>query len=123
MRREICLAVLVASGTCGAVYADDDATWAARAQLGYANPGGNTDTETPNALFHIAHVVDQWKFLFGTEGVYGATKGETTTQARVSGACGRKFSSWMTLAVLWLRNLSTHERCGRRCRIERGAFL
>jgi putative salt-induced outer membrane protein len=80
MHKEIWLAVLIASGWCSVAYADDDGTWAARAQVGYAKTGGNTDTETANGLFHVAHVVDQWKFLFGAEGVYGSTKGETTAQ-------------------------------------------
>jgi putative salt-induced outer membrane protein YdiY len=52
-----------------------------RAQAGYAKTGGNTDTSTANGLFHITHVVDDWKLLFGAEGFYGSTKGETTAQA------------------------------------------
>jgi len=64
-----------------AAYADDEDTWASRAQVGYAKTGGNTDTSSGNALFHIAHVVGDWKFLFGFEGLYGSTKGETTAQA------------------------------------------
>ena len=72
-------AVLLLSGPARAQ--DDDGSWAARAQVGYAKTGGNTDTSTGNALFHIAHVVDDWKLLFGAEGFYGSTKGETTAQA------------------------------------------
>ena len=49
--------------------------------LGFAKTSGNTDTTATNFLFHIAHTVDAWKFLFGTEGFYGSTKGETTAQA------------------------------------------
>jgi len=65
----------------GSVAHADDATWASRAQVGYTKTGGNTDTSSANALFHIAHVVDRWKFLFGVEGLYGSTRGETTAQA------------------------------------------
>jgi putative salt-induced outer membrane protein len=70
---------------CGAAHADDatdgNGSWAARAQLGYSKTGGNTDTSSANALFHIAHTVDQWKFLFGADGFYGATQGTTTAQS------------------------------------------
>jgi putative salt-induced outer membrane protein len=61
--------------------ADTDGSWASRAQLGYTKTGGITDTASANGLFHIAHTVDQWKFLFGVEGLYGATHGTTTAQA------------------------------------------
>jgi len=81
MWKQLSLAVVSGFVLSGATYADDGDTWASRAQVGYAKTGGNTDTSTANALFHIAHVVDEWKFLFGAEGVYGSTKGETTAQA------------------------------------------
>ncbi len=86
MRKSIRLVLLGIVLMTPLAYADTDAdgessTWASRAQAGYAKTGGNTDTTTANALFHIAHVVDQWKFLFGAEGLYGSTKGETTAQA------------------------------------------
>jgi putative salt-induced outer membrane protein len=55
--------------------------WASRASAGYTKTGGNTDTSTANALFHIAHVEGSWKFLFGADGLYGSTHGETTAQA------------------------------------------
>lgn len=60
--------------------ANSDA-WAARAAAGYTKTGGITDTSTANALFHIAHVIDRWKFLFGADGLYGSTAGETTAEA------------------------------------------
>lgn len=60
---------------------DSDGTWAARALAGYSKTGGNTDTSSANGVFHIAHTLDDWKFLFGAEGLYGSTKGETTAQA------------------------------------------
>jgi len=59
-----------------------DPTWAARGQLGFSKTSGNTDTTTANFLFHAAHTVgDDWKFLMGAEGLYGANHGETTAQA------------------------------------------
>ncbi|HEY4750183.1 MAG TPA: DUF481 domain-containing protein [Steroidobacteraceae bacterium] len=73
------IALLVVSGPVAAD--DNDGSWAARAQGGYAKTGGNTDTSTATALFHIAHVVEGWKFLFGAEGFYGSTKGQTTAQS------------------------------------------
>jgi len=81
---------LMGLALCGAAYADDaapasdagtDSTWASRAQAGYAKTGGNTDTSSGNGLFHVAHVMGEWKFLFGAEGLYGSTQGETTAQA------------------------------------------
>ncbi|MBV9344979.1 MAG: DUF481 domain-containing protein [Gammaproteobacteria bacterium] len=71
---------LLAAGGAAASGAADD-SWAARAQAGFAKTTGNTDTTTANLLFHAAHVVGQWKYLVGLEGLYGATKGETTAQA------------------------------------------
>jgi len=64
----------------GAALADED-SWAARAQAGFTKTGGTTDTGSANALFHIAHVFGDWKLLFGLEGLYGSTKGETTAQS------------------------------------------
>jgi len=59
-----------------------DPAWAARGQLGFSKTSGNTDTTTANFLFHAAHTVgDDWKFLMGAEGLYGANRGETTAQA------------------------------------------
>src|SRR5579862_7883399 len=72
----------------GAARADDsaandnsDGTCAMRGLAGYSKTGGNTDTSSANALFHVAHVWEDWKFLFGAEGLYGSSKGETTAQA------------------------------------------
>jgi putative salt-induced outer membrane protein len=71
----------------GAALADDpppyegDPNWSMRAVLGYSKTGGNTDNSSANALFHVAHVIGDWKLLFGTEGLYGSTHGETTAQA------------------------------------------
>jgi len=87
MRKQLVWGLVCGGAFCGAAYADDSATpganetWASRAQVGYAKTSGNTDTSTANALFHIAHVVGDWKLLFGLEGLYGSTKGETTAQA------------------------------------------
>jgi len=58
-----------------------DPTWAMRSVLGYTKTGGNTDNSAGNLLFHAAHVMGDWKLLFGVEGLYGSTKGETTAQA------------------------------------------
>jgi len=71
----------------GIALADDrppyqgDPNWSMRALLGYTKTGGNTDNTSANAVFHVAHVIGDWKLLFGTEDLYGATKGETTAQA------------------------------------------
>ncbi|MGB6603446.1 MAG: DUF481 domain-containing protein [Steroidobacteraceae bacterium] len=65
----------------GAAYADDaDDTWAMRALAGYASTSGITDTSAANGLFHVAHTVEDWKFLFGASALYGSTQGETTAQ-------------------------------------------
>jgi putative salt-induced outer membrane protein len=58
-----------------------DSTWSARALAGYSKTGGTTDTSAANALFHVAHVMGNWKVLLGFEGVYGSTDGETTAEA------------------------------------------
>ena len=59
-----------------------DPTWASRGQLGFSKTSGNSDTTAANFLFRAAHTVgDEWKFLMGAEGLYGATHGETTAQA------------------------------------------
>lgn len=78
-----CALLLAAAG---AARADEppyqgDPNWSMRALLGYTKTGGNTDNSSGNFLFHVAHVIDDWKLLFGTEGVYGSTRGETTAQA------------------------------------------
>lgn len=71
----------------GIALADDpppyegDPNWSMRALLGYTKTGGNTDNTSANALFHVAHVIGDWKLMFGTEDLYGATKGETTAEA------------------------------------------
>jgi len=81
----VACALLVTAAT--AARADDappyqgDPDWAMRALLGYTKTGGNTDNSSANFLFHVAHNIGDWKVLFGTEGLYGSTKGETTAQA------------------------------------------
>jgi len=77
-------ALLLSAAT--AARADDapyqgDPDWAMRALAGYTKTGGNTDNSSANYLFHVAHVLGDWKLLFGTEGVYGSTHGETTAQS------------------------------------------
>jgi putative salt-induced outer membrane protein YdiY len=91
MWKPVTSTVIAALAISGAAYADDtnstanapdaDGTWASRAQLGYSKTGGVTDTTSLNGLFHVAHTWDQWKFLFGVEGFYGATEGTTTAQS------------------------------------------
>ena len=81
MRQQALAGLLTAAVLPGVACADEDDTWAARAQAGYSKTGGNTNTSSANALFHVAHVAGEWKLLFGTEGLYGSTKGETTAQA------------------------------------------
>jgi putative salt-induced outer membrane protein len=58
-----------------------DPSWAIRSVVGYTRTGGNTDTTAGNLLFRAAHVVGDWKLLFGVDGLYGSTRGETTAQA------------------------------------------
>jgi Protein of unknown function, DUF481 len=58
-----------------------DSTWAIRSVVGYSKTGGNSDTSAGNALFHAAHVMGDWKLLFGVDALYGSTRGETTAQA------------------------------------------
>ena len=79
----VCAVLMVCSA---GAWADEppyegDPNWAMRALLGYTKTGGNTDNSAGNALFHTAHVAGRWKFLFGAEGLYGSTQGETTAQA------------------------------------------
>ena len=72
---------------------EGDPNWALRALLGYTKTGGNTDNSAGNYLFHVAHVMDDWKLLFGSEGVYGSTRGETTAQSwDVHGQANYNFS-------------------------------
>ncbi|HEY3784929.1 MAG TPA: DUF481 domain-containing protein [Steroidobacteraceae bacterium] len=81
MCKQVGLFLLASVALCSTAHADDANGWASRAQLGYAKTSGNTDSSTGNALFHIARAFDPWKVLFGLEGLYGSTKGETTAQA------------------------------------------
>jgi putative salt-induced outer membrane protein len=86
MRQGTVCAVLAMMALAGAAYADEppyegDPNWSMRALLGYTKTGGNTDNSAGNALFHVAHLWNDWKFLFGTEALYGSTHGETTSQA------------------------------------------
>ena len=85
MRRQLAACVLLLA-LAPAAHADDapyqgDPSWAMRALLGYTKTGGNTDNSSANFLFHVAHTMGDWKLLFGTEGLYGSTRGETTAQA------------------------------------------
>ena len=71
-----------------------DPTWAMRSVLGYTKTGGNTDNSAGNLLFHVAHVMGDWKLLFGVDGLYGSTRGETTAQAwDAHGQANYNFSS------------------------------
>lgn len=79
MGKGISWTLLALACAWGTAYADNE--WASRGQLGFAKTGGNTDTATGNFLFHIAHLTGDWKYLFGAEGLYGSTAGETTAQA------------------------------------------
>jgi putative salt-induced outer membrane protein len=87
MRNEAVAALLAASALSGAAGADTapigpgDPTWAIRSVLGYTKTGGNTDNSAGNFLLHGAHVMGDWKLLFGGDALYGSTKGETTAQA------------------------------------------
>jgi len=87
MRTPAVLGVLAASALSGVAAADTapigpgDPTWAIRSVVAYSKTGGNTDNSAGSALFHAAHVMGDWKLLFGVDGLYGSTKGETTAQA------------------------------------------
>jgi putative salt-induced outer membrane protein len=87
MRTQAVLGLAALSALSGVARADTgpigpgDPTWAIRSVLGYTKTGGNTDNSAGNLLFHAAHVLGDWKLLFGVEGLYGSTKGETTAQA------------------------------------------
>jgi putative salt-induced outer membrane protein len=89
MVKQACWGAVGALALCALARADDapdpndhaDSTWSSRAQAGYSKTGGTTDTSAANALFHAAHVMGRWKVLFGFEGLYGSTRGETTAQA------------------------------------------
>jgi putative salt-induced outer membrane protein len=81
------LGLITASALSTAAVADTapigpgDPTWAIRSLLGYSKTGGNTDNSAGNVLFHAAHAMGDWKLLFGFDGLYGSTRGETTAQA------------------------------------------
>jgi len=87
MRMQALLGIVAASAPCGVAAADTapigpgDPTWAIRSVLGYSKTGGNTDNSAGNFLFHMAHVMGDWKLLFGVDALYGSTRGETTAQA------------------------------------------
>jgi putative salt-induced outer membrane protein len=81
MWKRACCGLAAALTVCAAARADDEDAWAARAAAGFTRTGGNTNTSSANALFHIAYVFDDWKLLFGSEALYGSTRGETTAQA------------------------------------------
>ena len=87
MRTQAVLGLVALSALSGVAAADTapigpgDPTWAIRSVLGYTKTGGNTDNSAGNLLFHAAHVIGDWKLLFGGDGLYGSTKGETTAQA------------------------------------------
>jgi putative salt-induced outer membrane protein len=82
--------LLAAIAASGVAHADEPpassetsppGTWAIRTVLGYTKTGGNTDNSAGNFLFHAAHVIGEWKLLFGGDALYGSTRGETTSQA------------------------------------------
>ena len=91
-----CALLMAAAATAHADEApyEGDPNWALRALLGYTKTGGNTDNSAGNYLFHVAHVIADWKLLFGSEGVYGSTRGETTAQSwDAHGQANYNFSS------------------------------
>jgi len=94
--RAACAGLMVFSA---AAWADEppyagDPNWSMRALLGYSKTTGNTDNTAGNFLFHVAHLMGDWKLLFGSEGLYGATHGETTAQAwDAHGQANYNFSS------------------------------
>jgi hypothetical protein len=81
MRPQAELGLIAASALAGVAAADSapvgpgDPTWAIRSVLGFTKTGGNTDNRAGNVLFHVAHVMGDWKLLFGVDGLYGSTKG------------------------------------------------
>jgi putative salt-induced outer membrane protein len=79
MRKRYSWVLVASSCVCGAAHADEEL--ASRGQLGFARTSGNTDTTTGNFLIRIARLSGDWKYLFGAEGLYGSTQGETTAQA------------------------------------------
>jgi putative salt-induced outer membrane protein len=87
MRIETVLGLAIGSVLSAGALADTgligpgDPTWAMRSVVGYSKTGGNTDTSAGNLLFRAAHVIGDWKLLFGLDGLYGSTRGETTAQA------------------------------------------
>ena len=88
------LAVIGFSGfaVSGAAYADtpcnctpavppaDVDDWALRALAGYTKTSGTSDTTAFNGVFHVAHTVDQWKFLFGAQALYSSTQNVPSAQ-------------------------------------------
>jgi putative salt-induced outer membrane protein len=93
----VCAGLLTASSAARAEEPppyEGDPNWSMRALLGYTKTGGNTDNSAANFLFHVAHLMGDWKLLFGTEGLYGSTRGETTAQAwDAHGQANYNFSS------------------------------
>jgi putative salt-induced outer membrane protein len=93
MRKQGLFLVLAAVGLSGAAYADDAGCncapavppadlpdWAMRSVLGFAKTSGTSDTTSANGTFNAAHTVDDWKFLFGAQFLYGSTDNITSAQ-------------------------------------------
>jgi putative salt-induced outer membrane protein YdiY len=54
--------------------------WAVRGLAGFTKTSGTSDTTAANAMIHAAHTVDDWKFLFGAQGLYSATQNVPSAQ-------------------------------------------
>jgi Protein of unknown function, DUF481 len=93
MRKQALFLVLVAVAFSATAYADnaecncapavppaDVPDWAMRGLLGFAKTSGTSDTTSANGSFHAAHAVNDWKFLFGAQFLYGSTQNITSAQ-------------------------------------------
>jgi len=75
MRLKLLLPVL-ALGMVSPAYAD----WTGKGEAGLVISSGNTETETANVKFDMAHEAEKWKHAFGLSGLYASDEEGTTAQ-------------------------------------------
>ncbi len=75
MHSKLLLPVL-ALGAVTPAYAD----WTGKGEAGLVISSGNTETETANVKFNMAHERDKWKNSFGLAGLYASDDEGTTAQ-------------------------------------------
>src|SRR5690606_17842854 len=72
--------VVVAAGVALTLPGAALAQWTAKAEAGVVAARGNTETDTANAKFDVAHEFVRWKHSVGFTGVYASDSTGTTGQ-------------------------------------------